>query len=93
MLSADPSAPDMGPNEPNLRFITIDDMNVDEGVALNLMGTHYLDYATSTTLFESPFVMHHDVLANATAAYLDEIFPPKTAGRKAAPKQCSRPLM
>lgn len=80
LLSKSPQVPDMQPNDPNMRFITLDDVNLDEPTALDLMATHHTDYAVGAAFFGSPYVMHRDLLANATSDYLNELFPPPAEG-------------
>ena len=75
LLSKDPARPDMGPNDPNMRFITLDDITLDEETARTLLATHYTDYAVGKSFFGDPYVMHTDVLANATQQYLDKLYP------------------
>ena len=78
MLSSNPRQPDMGPNDPNTRFITLDDIIMDETHAQVLLATHYTDYAVGQAFFGSPYRMHRDLLADAAQAYLNQIFPPAT---------------
>eukprot|EP00054_Salpingoeca_dolichothecata_P019723 m.122932 g.122932 ORF g.122932 m.122932 type:complete len:339 (+) comp23365_c0_seq3:1002-2018(+) len=74
ILSANPRHPSLQPNTPNERFINLDDMVMNESIALQLLGTHVTDYTISAAFFDSPYALHRDILANATTAYLNQIF-------------------
>ncbi len=76
MLSANPRKPDMGPNDPNERFISLDDIIMDEQRAQTLLATHYTDYAIGDAFFGSPYRMHRDLLGDAAETYLNVLFPP-----------------
>jgi len=65
----------MGPNDPNTRFITIDDYAIDERIALSLLQTHYTDYVGGDMFFKDIFRLHRDILADAARAYLEQLFP------------------
>src|SRR5262249_52994477 len=46
----------------------------DEQRALTLLGTHLLDAQIGSDFFGDPKRMHRDLLADATTAYLDQLF-------------------
>ena len=75
-LSVDPRNPDLSANTPNMRFVLLDDSELTENSAETLLATHYNDYATGSVFFGNPYRMHRDLLGDAAAQYLAQLYPP-----------------
>lgn len=74
-MSANPGKPNISPSCSSERFIVVDDLGLNEEESESLLATHIVDYAASNVMFNNTWRMHEDILADATCAYLDKLFP------------------